>query len=291
MLARSNALPLLKALVAAAWADSTLSLPEFNYIKELARKFKLADSEWLELEPHLEDPISETEREHLFRDLLDRIATPRQRRAALTYLEGIANADSEITPQERELLERYRAILRDASTLELLGIRIKALFGKKDPAAFLDIDEFVRNKVLFKLRRRIGSDRITPEMHRIALLGGLMGIVAQADGAIDERELAEIRRHLDLRGSFNPEELDLMVSIISEESVRGLDRARLIGEYARDADRSRRVELLDLLFAVAAADGALTHRELEQLRGIASALRLPHKRYIEAKLRAREKHP
>jgi uncharacterized tellurite resistance protein B-like protein len=70
--------------------------------------------------------------------------------------------------------------------------------------------------------------------------------------------------------------------------VRGLDRARLISEYTADAGFEDRVELLDLLFAVAAADGALTHPELEELRGISAAMNLSHRQYIDAKLRAKK---
>ena len=69
--------------------------------------------------------------------------------------------------------------------------------------------------------------------------------------------------------------------------MRGLDRHRLIAEYAADTDRDGRVELLDLLFGVAAADGAMKHPELEELRAISSALHLSHQQYIAAKLRAK----
>jgi tellurite resistance protein len=47
------------------------------------------------------------------------------------------------------------------------------------------------------------------------------------------------------------------------------------------------VQLLNLLFAVAAADGGLTHAELEELRGISAAMNLSHTQYINAKLRAK----
>jgi len=71
--------------------------------------------------------------------------------------------------------------------------------------------------------------------------------------------------------------------------VRGLDRAILISEYVANATFDERVELLDLLFAVAAADRVLTFTELEELRSISAALGLSHRQYIDAKLRARAK--
>ena len=46
MIRTSNALALLKVLAAVAWADSSFSQSEMNYLKELARRFNLDDEEW-----------------------------------------------------------------------------------------------------------------------------------------------------------------------------------------------------------------------------------------------------
>lgn len=287
MLTKFDVLALLKVLIAAAWADSRLSQAEINYIKSLAKRFDLSDADWLELEPHMEDPPSDNDIDGLFQDLLSRIATPAGRNEVIRHLEGIMKADEEISAAEHDFLEQYTLILKEVSTVELLVRRMKGLFQKRPPAALVDLDEFIRNKVFFKLRRRVGTDQVTPEMYRLCLLGGLMGIVACADGEIDAREVDEIRRQLQFRGNFEPDALDVLTAIIEEESVRGLDRARLISEYSSNADFNARIELLNLLFAVAAANGSLTHAELEELRGISSGLSLSHRQYIDAKLRAR----
>jgi uncharacterized tellurite resistance protein B-like protein len=283
----TDALSLLKVLIAAAWADSKVSQSELNYIKSLARKFNLTDADWLELEPHLEDPPSQQEIDGFFRDLLSRIGTPFGRNQVIAHIQQIMNADAQLSAEEHDFLEQYTVILKEASTVELLVGRMKGLFQKRPVAALVDLDEFVRNKIFFKLRRRIGIDQITPEMYRLSLLGGLMGVVARADGEIDQREAEEIRRQLQVRGKFDNEALDVLLAIIEEESVRGLDRARLISGYTANAGLEQRVELLDLLFAVAAANGSLTYAELEELRGISSAMNLSHRQYIDAKLRAK----
>jgi uncharacterized tellurite resistance protein B-like protein len=290
MLTRSDALALLKVLIAAAWADSRLTQAEINYTKALARKFRISDSDWIELEPYFEDPPSEAEIDRLFRDLLSRIATPVGRDEVIRHLQEILNADAQMTAQEHDFLEQYSMILKEASTVELLVGRMRGLFRKQQQKEILNLDEFIRNKVLFKLRRRLGTEQITPGMQRLCLLGGLMGIVAQADGDIDTRELEEIRRHLQFSGGFDPESLELLMSIIEEESVRGLDRARLIAEYTGNMTFDERVHLLDIdtLFSVAAANGNLTHAELEELRGISSGMHLSHRQYIEAKIRTRK---
>lgn len=287
MVRSSTALALLKVLITTAWADSELSQAELNYIKELARRFDLDDSDWFELQPYIEDPVSREEQMAVIQDLLSRIGSSSERQAVIQHIEGIIHADDRVTEEERELLERYETVLKQPSSVGLMHSGLKNMFKLPPPKSQVDVDEFLRNKILFKLRRRAGDDLITPEMHRLALLGGLMGVVAHADHDINERELAEIRRRLSERGNFDDTALDLLLTIIHEESVRGLDRYRMINEYAGDSSLEERVELLDLLFAVASADGGLPHAELEELRAVSSALHLSHKQYINAKVRAK----
>ena len=286
MIRASNALALLKVLAAVAWADRTFSQSEMNYIKELARRFDLDDEEWFALQPYLEDPPDENEREAVLRDLLSKVASDTERKAIVGHIEAVISADDRITSEESELLRRYKEILSEPSSLDLMLGRLKGLFQDQPRHSQVDLDEFLRNKIIFKLRRRHTEVlEVTPEMHRLALLGGLMGIVAHADHEIHEREMEEIRHQLNARGHFDDMGMDLLLAVIHEESVRGLDRYRLIGEYTRDATLDDRVELLDLLFSVAAADGGLTHLELEELRAMSSAMHLGHTQYINAKLR------
>ena len=289
MLTKADALALLKVLLAAAWADAKLTQSELNYIKLLAQKFRLSDEEWLQLQPFLEDPPSDDEVAELFDDLLSRLATPFARNQVIEHLENMMQADDQITAEEHDFLEHYTMVLKQASTRDLLLRKMKGMFSKRRSPAKVKLDEFFSNKILYKLRRRIGTDRITAETRRLCILGGLMGIVAQADGEIDPRELNEIRAQLRMRDNFDSESLEILMSIIEEESVRGLDRASLIAEYAAEAAFEDRIELLDLLFAVAAADQALTFAELEELRAISAALGLSHRQYIDAKLRTRAK--
>jgi uncharacterized tellurite resistance protein B-like protein len=288
MASRTHAVALLKVLIAAAWADARFSQSELNYIKELAKKFHLTDQDWLELEPHLEEAPTDNEVDAFFQDVLTRIGSPSGRDEVVRHLQGILSADENVTAEEHDFLEEYSAILKQASTVNLLLGRLKGLFHRQPQVAVVDLDEFIRNKVFFKLRRRIGIDQITPEMYHLCQLGGLMGVVAHADGEIDARELEEIRRQIQFRGNFDADALEVLMVIIEEEAVRGLDRARLVSEYTTNSSFDDRIALLDLLFGVAGANGSLTHAELEELRGISSAMHLSHRQYIHAKLRLKK---
>lgn len=284
----SNSVALLRVLIAAAWSDSNLSQSELNYIKQLARRFRLDDAEWFGLQPYLEDPPTEEETRTILEDLLGRVGSARERDEISRHIRTVIEADDRISDEEKAFLEEYERLFETATSLDLFLGRLKGLFGRTPAQSSLDVDEFLRNKILFRLRRRLGDGEIPPDIYRLALLGGLMGIVAQADGEIQPRELDAIRNELARRGRFEDETLDLLLAIIEEESVRGLDRYRLITEYAQDISTEERRELLDLLFGVAASDGGLTHAELEELRSISSALHLSHKQYISAKVRVLE---
>lgn len=290
MITKSCALALVRVLLTAAWADSRITQSELNHVKAIARRFHFNDEEWLALQPFFEDPPKDSERDAFLQELLAEIATAGQRDEVLSHLRSLASADNQISAEEHDLIEEYAAALTNTSTASALLGRVRSLFVKKPATGATDLQEFIRNKILFKLRRRVTLEQITPDMYRACLLGGLMGVVARADGEIDQRELELIRHHLDARGTFDRETLDVLMTVIEEEAVRGLDRSRLIAEYAGPLTFEQRVELLDLLFAVAGVNGGLTHAELEELRGVSAALNLSHRQYIDSKLRSRTLH-
>jgi uncharacterized tellurite resistance protein B-like protein len=68
-----------------------------------------------------------------------------------------------------------------------------------------------------------------------------------------------------------------------------LDSFRLADEFAAVSDLDERGKLVDVLFAIAAADGEVTRDETETIRGLANAMVLTHERFIAAKLRGARK--
>src|SRR5580700_1288971 len=128
MMLRSDALALMKVLLAAAWADAKITNSEMNYIKALARRLNLRDEDWLELQPYMEDPPTAQETEALFRDLLTRVATPAGRAQVIHHIEQILMADEHITAEEHDFLEQYSQILKEASTVDLMVGRLKGFF-------------------------------------------------------------------------------------------------------------------------------------------------------------------
>ena len=60
---------------------------------------------------------------------------------------------------------------------------------------------------------------------------------------------------------------------------------RLTREFSTSTMEEERVRFLDVLFAVADADGHVSHEEIEEIRRIAKSLNLTHKQFIGAKLK------
>ena len=71
------------------------------------------------------------------------------------------------------------------------------------------------------------------------------------------------------------------------ESLR--KNTEVISELNRVSSHNDRIHLMECLFEVAIADGEMVHGEAEEIRRITKALRIPHKTFIEYKVRALDK--
>jgi len=87
---KSFILELGKLLIAASWADGTLSTEEVNGLKELL--FQLPDisgEEWMELELYMASPVSESERTRLMDRVLGSMTSRAHKDMALKALENL----------------------------------------------------------------------------------------------------------------------------------------------------------------------------------------------------------
>ena len=93
-----------------------------------------------------------------------------------------------------------------------------------------------------------------------------------------------MRRVLTARSDLEAEHSELVASVVSEESLKGLDRYRLVQGFLELSTPEERRMLVSCLFDVATADHDLPAEEHEEIRGIAYGLGLSHRQFIEAKL-------
>jgi uncharacterized tellurite resistance protein B-like protein len=285
---------LLKLLVALAWADGKIQAAELNFIKRLVLRFGLDDQIWAELDPYLEDPVNDAERQALARDLSEHLKLPGARAEVLGMLEHLTGSDETVTAEEKEALQEIRAVLQSDGSSGLLS-GLKRLFGGAKAGArssehlSRDVDTFLQNKVLYRLRRQLKQReaQVEADDRRLsfwALFGGLMGRVIAADENLHEQEVQAIGRILAARSDLDAEHSALVTSVVSEESLKGLDRYRLIQGFLELSTPDERLMLVSCLFDVATADGDLPASEHEEIRGVAYGLGLSHRQFIDAKL-------
>ncbi len=287
----SKKLAYLKALAALAWADGDLSNQELNYIKTLARKFNLPNQAWRELDPCLEDYIPPDEADGLLKSFLDLIGAPDEKRLLLDSLKEMADADDEISPEEQEFLSKAIRLIKKTSSVKMLTSPFRELFKAAVSSSQKSKEQaqiFARNKILYKLQRRIQQGKLSPvapeRLEYLSLFAGLLARVACVDRDFSAAELDSLKREIVRLGDFNADEVAVITSVVQDTTLKGVDNALLSAGFFNVSDQEQRRQLLECLFALAAADGKISSVETEEIRSIATALGFSHKQFIAAKL-------
>jgi uncharacterized tellurite resistance protein B-like protein len=271
-LAKSNLiLDLAKVIIAAAWADGEVSHDEINSLKDLL--FHLPNMEardWASLDIYIDSPVDADERARLVDNLLSSMAKRAHRDLALSALNELIHADGEVPEAEERVAEEIRSAIEqaDVGILGGMGRLIKGPIQRRSAAAADReeyLEDFIKNRVYYGLRRRLEELGETPELseaelRKLSLAGGLMARVAHVD-----REVT-------------PGENEAMVKALQENWGCTKEEATITTE-------EERVKFLDVLFAVAVGDGAVSNIENEGIRRIAQNLKLTHKQFITAKVK------
>lgn len=293
-------LTLAKVLVAAAWADGDLSADEINSMKrELLTKIPdLSAQQWASVAIYMESPVDEAERARLVQELRARITTPLGKQLVSDALNELVAADGQVSDAERAAVDEVRAAIEGGNSSGM-G-KISRLFkGRSTPPPTATsapnreqyLDEFVKNRVYYVIRRRLEQGGIAPklsdaEIRKLSLAGGLMAVVARTNPDVTGDEQAAMLGLLQQNWHLNPEQAGFLVDVALAQQPDDLDSFRLADAFAAVSDYDERAQLVDALFAIAAADHAVNNDEVEKIRNIANALVLTHQRFIEAKLKA-----
>jgi uncharacterized tellurite resistance protein B-like protein len=125
----------------------------------------------------------------------------------------------------------------------------------------------------------------------VAAIVGLLGAVAYADRSYSEQEEQRIRGELSRINGMTERGIEAICAVlrqhIVEVSTVQLPRyARILVDLA---DHELRVELLQTLLEIAAADGAITHHETNLLRLVTRALGLSQLDYNHAQAKHRDR--
>lgn len=164
-----------------------------------------------------------------------------------------------------------------ASILDLLGLRPAGGDAAAAPDAVREIVATL--------------ERLDPERARyVAAFAMVLSRVAHADLHIDERERAKIAEILVDRGHLTPEEAEAAAGIATARShvTGGTEHFLATRELSEIATPEQKEEVVDCLFAVSAADGAISTQEESQVRQVASELGLAHRELARVRSRWNE---
>jgi uncharacterized tellurite resistance protein B-like protein len=137
------------------------------------------------------------------------------------------------------------------------------------------------------VRRIVGElDKLDPKRARfLAAFAYVLSRVAGADHHISDVETAKMVELLQRLGHLPEAQAILVVEIAKSQNrlFGGTENFLVTREFREIASDQERQELLDCVFAVSAADEAITPEEEAQLRQTASELGFSHTDYVQAR--------
>ena len=288
-----------KVMIAAAWADGAVTYEEINSLKDLL--FQLPDmtaSDWAELDIYIDAPVGEAERARLVEDLRAALSSPSDKAQALAALDALVEADGQVTDSEQAVIDEIKSTIQNADVgiFGQLGGLLRGPLQRRSqsianaPNRELEIDDFIKNKIFFKVRHHLELEDVDmnvpePVLRKLSLAGGLMARVAYVDRQVKEDEFEAMVAALENNWGISQAEAALVVEVAVSEICRDLDYYRLSREFFESTSPEEQVQFLDVLFAIADGDGYVSHEEIEEIRTIASSLKLTHKQFIDAKLK------
>ena len=139
--------------------------------------------------------------------------------------------------------------------------------------------------------KQLMPDATEEDLIRVACIAGLLARVANVDLKIttDEKEFMKTAM-LDWSG-LDSKLVEVVCKIAIEEiqELSGLEN-HLYGQGLRESmDQDDRYRILEVLFAMSAADGSVDNLESEEIRTIAKSLHLTNQHFIAARATVMEK--
>ena len=110
-------------------------------------------------------------------------------------------------------------------------------------------------------------------------------MIGNIDGHFDESEKKALKKTLSDHFNFKGKELKILFEVISELVNHGFDFYEITTELNNLTTYNEKVNMTDCMLAIGGADGELSHDEAEEIRRITKAMRIPHKVFIESKMK------
>lgn len=296
-----------KVIIAAAWADGEIHHEERNSLKDLLFRLpqigldqglQLTGQEWKRLEMYMHAPIDDAERQRLIEDLQVVMRTSQHKKLVVEALDQMAQADGEVTEQETAVINQIKRAINNVDTSvvgqigKLVGFAMqrRSAVAAKAPNRERFFNDFVKNKVFYAVARRLRVDQKAldiPEdqLRLLSLAGGLMAMVAHVDDVVADEEFEAIVQAMETHWRVGKETAVFVAEIAISEAAGELDHHRTVREFATSITPEERLRFIDVLFAVANADGYVTYDEIEEIRDISRSMHVHNTEFIQAKLK------
>ena len=295
---KSFVMDLAKLLIAAAWADGSMTNSETNSLKDLL--FTIPDisaDEWSRLDVYMDSPCTTEEQQQLLLRVVENVSSTEDKNLVVSTLTALFEADGEVSADEQAFLADVTNALEGASTglLSRLSKIMRSATtrrGANQPAPTereAATDDFVKNTIYYQLSTAADAAHVVLDLpddriRKLCLSAGVLAKVAYADAEVSSEERDAIADILAAEWNLSKEQATLLASISTDRTVAGLDYFRLTRGFFDCTDYQERARFLTVLFKVANASGKTSNDEIEGIRKIASSLKVSHKDFIDAKL-------
>jgi uncharacterized tellurite resistance protein B-like protein len=142
------------------------------------------------------------------------------------------------------------------------------------------------------VRRIVDSlDQLDPDRARyLAAFAYVLSRVARADLKVSPEETRAMERIVLEHGRLPEEQAILVVQVAKHQNLffGATEDFLVTREFNRISSYEQKIQLLDCLFSIAAAEQMISVTEENEIRKVASELGIPHEDYIEVRSRHRE---
>lgn len=288
-------LTFLKVLASLAWADGELTHAELNQLKALYRKFNLRQSEIDQIKPYLRAPIPKKEEEALSRKLIAELNSAKERAEIRSALVSLVDADKKMHPAEKAFLKEFDQILENDNFTKRSFGKVRNIFSQ---VLFKPARERNPEMVQYfkaRIQKQFELKSIDPDVewsdnqYEACLLGALMNCVAFADEDFSEKETDVLADFFHNRFGFDLKTAYWICEISKKEQLEDFDFYEVVNEVNRVCSHNERLEFMQCLFKMGAADGLIGYEEVEEIRRVTKALKISHNDFINCKKKFREK--
>ena len=296
-MASSTEVEFLKVLACVAWADEEVTAEEMNFIKQFVRKFDLNGDDWAQVEMYLVEKVSLEEMKEVTQRFLSSARRKKEREVLVNAVGNLLQGNDNFTPQEKEWLQALEEVVAESKGAAFLLDGLKSLLRvggtnqeTRESSREADFHDFIHNRVLFKLRRRLGSKVLekegTPDkLKRLTLSAALLGRVGYVDNDFLPQEEAYMKKILLEIWGTSEAAVGAVIEVALETVRQGVDLHRIVQEVKRIMPMPERKLLIEGIFVLSKAEGKMSHEEIEEIRKIAYMLDFSHKLFIDTKLK------